>query len=144
MEQVPGVVVVLYKRVDGYNRYAVLKRTKNWEGWELVKGHIEDKEEPEEAAHREVREETGITPENVQSMDEINEWEYKRDGTQYHARYRAYLAEAPSDAYIDVSGNEHGEHSKGHFLNFRDTVEILTHDNQRELVKQAADQLAEE
>jgi 8-oxo-dGTP pyrophosphatase MutT (NUDIX family) len=143
MEEVEGVVIALYKEMDGYYRFAVLRRERNWEGWELVKGRMDGEENPADAARREVIEETGIDPEDITALDSTHEWTYERDGTEYHARYHTFLARAPQDAYITVSQNDEEEHSKGHFLNLRDTLDILTHDNQQELVQQAVEHLKE-
>lgn len=136
MQKEQRVCVVLRKSVSGGNRYGVLKRTKNWEGWELVKGHIDDDESPEDAAVREVREETGIDEiDEVASLDYELTWTYERDGEQRRSVCRCFLIDVPADAYIDVDTNPHDEHATGHFLNFRDARDILTYDNQRELLE---------
>lgn len=55
---VPGVAVVL---IDSFSkRTLLLHRALHWSGWEYVKGGIEAGETAETAAHREVKEETGI------------------------------------------------------------------------------------
>lgn len=137
MEEEPRVCVVLYKYTDGHVRYAVLRRVKNWEGWELVKGHIDDMD-PEEAVRQEVREETGIEElEEVQELDHDLAWTYEEDGEEKRAVCRCFLARAPGDALIDVSDNPHDEHSMGHFLNYRDATDILHYDDQRELLEHA-------
>jgi len=142
METVKGVTVVVYKEHGDYFRFAVLRRILNWDGWELVKGHIDDGEDAEEAARREVAEETGIEHTEFEDLDTLHEWEYERDGTEYHAEYQCFLARAPSNALIDVSDDqEPQEHSKGHFLNSRDAIDILSHDNQKELLRRAVEKL---
>ncbi|MDY6789573.1 MAG: NUDIX domain-containing protein [Candidatus Nanohaloarchaea archaeon] len=138
MEKVEGVVVVLYREGSEDPRFAVLRREKNWEGWELVKGGIDQGESAEEAAAREVEEETGIEPVEVEDMEEVHEWDYRREGENYHAEYQAFLAKAPEESYIEVDSNHAEEHSKGFFLNLRDTKGLLTHENQRALVEKAA------
>lgn len=135
MEKVPGVLICLYKNKNGYYRYGVLKRTLNWEGWELVKGSIDGNESPKKAAKREIREETGIKVEDVESIGGNVTWTYKRDGKNYKADYKCFMAEVPSDAKISVENNEVKEHSKGLFLNYRDSKDILTYENHRELLE---------
>jgi len=44
------------------------------DAWQMPQGGIEHGEEPEEAALRELREETGIPPESVQVMAETRDW----------------------------------------------------------------------
>lgn len=143
MEEVERVAVVLYKQTDGHVRYAVLRRVKNWEGWELVKGRLEDLE-PEDAVRKEVEEETGITDlEDIQPLDHDLTWTYERDGEERKAVCHCFLARAPSDARIDTSGNPDEEHSMGHFLNERDAADILHYDDQRELLEHAKQVLEE-
>ena len=143
MERIAGVVVCVYKWKRGYPRFAVLKREMNWEGWELVKGHIEDDESPEEAAVRETEEETGITPERIEKMEGKMEWEYERDGNEFHASYHRFMAEVPEDSRIDISGNDVREHSKGIFLNLRDTRDILSFEQHRQMLEETMERLEE-
>ncbi len=135
------VCVVLYKEMEGYIRYAVLQRVKNWEGWELVKGHLED-EDPADAAVREVGEEAGIDEvEAVEEIDHTVAWTYEDDGEEVHAVCDCFLVKVSTDAYIDTSQNPHDEHGMGHFLNYRDAHDILTYDDQRALLEAARDVL---
>lgn len=140
MKDVERVCVVLYKRVDGYPRYAVLRRVKNWEGWEILKGHMEGT--PEETARIEVEEETGIGElESLEEFDHELEWTYEDDGEEVHVTCHCFLAEAPEDARVSVAGNPDEEHEDGYFLNFRDARDILTYDEQREFLEAAHEQL---
>ncbi len=134
------VCIVLYKMVDGHPRYAVLRRTLNWEGWELPKGHVEGT--PEESVRMELAEETGIEEVTaIKRLDFDAGWTYTEDGETVAVTCDSFLVEVPEDTYIDVSANPHEEHAKGHFLNYRDARDILTHDNQRDLLSHAHDLL---
>ena len=141
MERIDGVVVCVYKLKRDHPRFAVLKRELNWNGWELVKGRMDGEESPEEAAEREVKEETGIAPEKMERLDGMIEWEYEREGTEFHASYRKFTAEAPEDSRIDISSNSVREHSKGLFLNLRDTKDILSYDQHSKLVEETAQKI---
>ncbi|MCJ7428957.1 MAG: NUDIX domain-containing protein [Candidatus Nanohaloarchaeota archaeon QJJ-5] len=143
MEEVKGVVIVLYTIKNGHPRIAVLKRTLNWEGWELVKGRKDDDEDPKETARREIKEETGIDPASITILDDTHEWTYERDGTKYHAIYDTCIARAPDGARIQVQHNNDEEHEKGFFLNPRDAKDILTHENQQSLIESVTDRLEE-
>ena len=135
MELVKGVVVCVYKDNGEHHRYCVLKRESNWEGWELVKGRVDDGESLEEAAKREVVEETGIEPLEVEQVDFDQEWEYTRDGKKYRSEYKSFVAKVPEDALVDTSQNPDEEHGQGFFLNFRDAKDILEHSNQKDFLK---------
>jgi len=74
--------------------------------WSLPKGHIEDGETPEQAAVREVEEETGISGEIVAELGTIDFW-FVADGRRIHKTVRHYLMRATggelSDADIEVT-----------------------------------------
>jgi 8-oxo-dGTP pyrophosphatase MutT (NUDIX family) len=74
--------------------------------WSLPKGHIEDGETPEEAAVREVEEETGIAGVIVAELGTIDFW-FVADGRRIHKTVRHYLMRATggelSDADIEVT-----------------------------------------
>jgi 8-oxo-dGTP pyrophosphatase MutT (NUDIX family) len=63
-------VYLIAERTDGW-RVLVLQRARNTRcptAWETVHGHIEPGEEPEQAAEREVREETGLSVERLYNV----------------------------------------------------------------------------
>ncbi len=60
--------------------------------WALPKGGLEDHETPEQAAVREVREESGLEAEIVDDLGEIDYWFYwKADNVRYHKFVHFYL-----------------------------------------------------
>ena len=58
--------------------------------WSLPKGHIEDGETPEDAAIREVAEETGITSEIAKSLGVIDFW-FMAGGKRIHKTVHHFL-----------------------------------------------------
>ena len=58
--------------------------------WSLPKGHIEDGETPEDAAIREVAEETGITSEISKSLGVIDFW-FMAGGKRIHKTVHHFL-----------------------------------------------------
>jgi 8-oxo-dGTP pyrophosphatase MutT (NUDIX family) len=63
-------VYLIAERTDGW-RVLALQRAKNTRcptAWETVHGHIEPGEEPEQAAEREVREETGLSVQRLYTI----------------------------------------------------------------------------
>ncbi|MFB6294779.1 MAG: NUDIX domain-containing protein [Candidatus Nanohaloarchaea archaeon] len=143
MREEERVCVVLYKRVDDTVRYAVLNRVLNWEGWELVKGRMEGS--PEETARIEVQEEAGIDDlAELVPVDHDLEWTFEDEGDEVHVMCHCFRAEAPADARISVEENPDQEHADGYFLNYRDARDILTYDDQRELLEAVHEQLTGE
>ncbi len=142
MKTEKGVVIVAYK--PGRSpRFAVLNRKKNWEGWELPKGHLEE-DDYEKTARLELKEEAGIEEDQVQDVketDEVLEWSFEDEGQEIKREYRCFLVKVANDAIIDVTNNPHDEHDSGFFLNREDTEGLLTHDNQIELLEKVTDKL---
>lgn len=56
---------IVYRRLHGRIHYLLVQAKPNPEHWVLPKGHIEPGETPEEAACREIREETGVVAEII-------------------------------------------------------------------------------
>lgn len=132
-----GVVLAVYKEPGRKPRYLVLNRKKNWEGWELPKGHLEN-DDYKETAMLELEEEAGIEEvEEIKETDEVLEWSFENDdGEEVKREYRAFIVKVSSDAVVDASGNPHDEHEKGHFFNYDDAKSLLTYDNQRDLLEE--------
>lgn len=74
--------------------------------WSLPKGHIEEGETAEQAAVREVEEETGISGEILGELGTIDFW-FVADGRRIHKTVRHYLMRATggelSDADVEVT-----------------------------------------
>jgi 8-oxo-dGTP pyrophosphatase MutT (NUDIX family) len=74
--------------------------------WSLPKGHIEPGESPEQAAVREVAEETGITGRILGQLGTIDFW-FMADGRRVHKTVHHYLLRAErgelSDADVEVA-----------------------------------------
>jgi len=140
-----GVILIVFKKPSRSPRFALLKRTKNWEGWEVPKGHLED-DDFRETVKLELREETGIEEDEIKEIQDIEssvEWSYKDDGEEVEKKYRAYIVEVEDSALVDTDENPHDEHEKGHFLNYNDAHTLLTYEDQKKLLEQARDIIEE-
>jgi 8-oxo-dGTP pyrophosphatase MutT (NUDIX family) len=138
-----GVAVVAYKESRGSRRFLVLKRTKNWEGWELPKGHLEN-DDYEATVIQELGEEAGIEEDEIQEIEELGEdleWSFEDDGEEVQREYRGFLVRISDSAIVDTSENPHDEHETGFFMKKDDVESLLTYDNQRELLEEAVTQL---
>lgn len=138
MEVEKGVIIIAYKQAEK-PRYLVLKRKKNWEGWETPKGHLEN-DDYEETVEIELNEEAGIDPEHIteiQDMDKTVSWAYEQDGEDFRKEYKAFLVELGPDTFVDVSANPDDEHEHGYFFVYRDAQKMITHDNNLKLLEEA-------
>jgi len=135
-----GVILAVF---DEDNRMLVLKRKKNWEGWELPKGHLE-KDDYRETVLIELEEEAGIDPELVETVEDLEhtaKWEYSQDGKDFKKEYKAFLVKVSDVERVDTSDNPDDEHEHGFFLRPRHVEEMLEYDNNREVLEKAVEQL---
>lgn len=93
---------------DAENRVYVHRRTADrrlYPGiWDIVGGHVEPGETPEEALAREIEEETGWTLRRIESV--FAEWEWEYDGVRRHEL--DYLVDVDGD--LDAPRLEVGKH----------------------------------
>ncbi|MGH4015568.1 MAG: NUDIX hydrolase [Pseudonocardiaceae bacterium] len=106
--------------------------------WSLPKGHIEDGETAEQAAVREVAEETGIAAAVVAALGIIDYWFVADDRrvhkTVHHFLLRAHGGEL-SDADLEVTAVA--------WVPLPDLQERLAYADERRLVRRATDLLAD-
>jgi dATP pyrophosphohydrolase len=104
-------VYLIAQRTDGW-RVLALQRAKNTRcptAWETVHGHIEAAEEPEQAAEREVREETGLTIERLYNVTVQPFYLHKTHTVELAVVFAAFVTPG-----AEVSLSE--EHSRSEWL----------------------------
>ena len=122
-------------RPDG--RWVVLISRRNAAGqlqWTLPKGGLEDGEDLESAAVREVEEETGLRSEITGKLGVVDYWfVWRPDEVRYH-KYVHYYLMAFRSGTTDVHDDEAEDVA---WLPFDQAVARLTHPNERRLVRLA-------
>jgi 8-oxo-dGTP pyrophosphatase MutT (NUDIX family) len=102
--------------------------------WSLPKGHIEEGETPEQAAVREVQEETGIESEIAKELGVINFW-FMAGGNRIHKTVHHYLFKetggklAPQLAEVDDVG----------WFPLNEIVELLAYPDEKKLIAKSGD-----
>ena len=98
----------------------------------LPKGHVDPGETPEQAALREVREETGMTGELIEQLGEVRYW-YQRGGRKIPKLVTFFLFEyrSGSDADHDTEVEE------VRWLPLEDALTELSYKGEREMVERA-------
>lgn len=109
--------------------------------WCLPKGWIEPGESPEEAARREVREETGVEARVERKLDTIHYWFYSRaDRVRVSKTVHFFLME-----YLGGDTADHdGEVVEARFMPLPEAESRLAYDSERELLRAAGRLLARE
>src|SRR5579862_2962151 len=102
----------------------------------LPKGHLDGDETPEQAARREVTEETGVTGELVGQLGDV-EYSYERRGRPIAKRVRFYLYRYRSG---DVADHDH-EIEDARWIPLDRAVRELTYAGEREMVRRAMSRL---
>jgi len=102
--------------------------------WQLPKGRIEPGESSEEAAVREVREETGVTGRVLAPLPGIDYWfaEGARKRIRKHVDYYLLDYVAGSEADFDRK-----EVSEARWFEWEEALERLTHANERRVAESA-------
>ena len=98
----------------------------------LPKGHLNEDETAEQAAAREVTEETGVTAELIGELGEVD-YRYERRGRQIAKRVRFYLFQYRSG---DVADHDH-EIEQARWMALPEAARALTYDGEREMVRRA-------
>lgn len=101
--------------------------------WQLPKGHIEEGESPEQAAVREVREETGVRGRAVAPLPGVEFWFVER-GRRIHKRVEYFLLAYESG---DAADFDAGEVAGASWFSWDEGIAKLTFDNEREVAEAA-------
>lgn len=112
----------------------LLISTQNGRRWQLPKGHVEEGETAEEAAVREVREETGVTGRILAPLPEVEYWFVERGPRRIHKRVEYFLL-----GYVegDCADYDPREVSGAEWFSWEGGLARLTFENERRVVEQA-------
>lgn len=98
----------------------------------LPKGHLDGDETPEEAARREVAEETGVDAELVDELGDVR-YRYDRRGRPINKVVRFYLFRYRGG---DVADHDH-EIEEARWMPLAQAIEQLSYEGEREMVRRA-------
>jgi 8-oxo-dGTP pyrophosphatase MutT (NUDIX family) len=84
---------VVYRLENGTPLYLLIRDS--YDNWGFPKGHLESGERADEAAVREVREETGLSDVSVRGTIDTIDWYFRFRGRLIHKVCHFYLMETP-------------------------------------------------
>jgi 8-oxo-dGTP diphosphatase len=105
----------------------------------LPKGHLDGDETPQEAARREVAEETGVIAELIDELGDV-QYRYERHGRRIAKTVRFYLFD-----YISGSVEDHDhEIEEARWMPLEQAARELTYEGEREMVQRALSRSVED
>jgi 8-oxo-dGTP pyrophosphatase MutT (NUDIX family) len=103
----------------------------------LPKGHVDPGETPEEAATREVREETGVDADLVEKLGDVRYF-YQRDGKRIFKRVRFFLF-----AYRSGSLDDHDDEvEEARWMPLAEAATALSYTGERDMAARALSAIA--
>ena len=103
----------------------------------LPKGHLDEGETAEEAAKREVAEETGVTADLIDKLGDV-EYSYERRGRRRNKRVAFYLFK-----YLSGSLEDHDrEIEDARWMPLAQAASALTYPGEREIVRRALSRMS--
>ncbi len=109
----------------------LLISTRSGRRWQLPKGHIEPGETPEQAAVREIREETGVTGRIVAPLPGVEYWYVERGLARIHKTVDYFLLDYVGGTTEDFDAREV---SGASWFSWDEGISRLSFDNERQVV----------
>ena len=89
---------VVFRITESGTLYLLIRDS--YSNWGFPKGHLEGEEQPQEAAVREVREETGLADVELRGLIRTIDWYFRFRGNLIHKVCHFYLMEATSSSTV--------------------------------------------
>jgi 8-oxo-dGTP pyrophosphatase MutT (NUDIX family) len=123
---------VVYRLVEGTPLYLLIRDS--YRNWGFPKGHVEEGEAPDDAALREVTEETGLTDLAMRGRIETIDWHFRFRGKLIHKVCHFYLMET-------LESSTSPQRTEGitacRWLPFGEAEELISYANARDVLRKA-------
>lgn len=130
---------IAYRQVDDEIQVALILVGPR-QRWQLPKGALNTDEQVEQAALREVREETGLETEMVEPLDRIEYWFYANQGGQrvrFHKYVHFFLMRWTGG---DVADHDH-EVVEARWFHIDTAIEMLSFDSEKAVMRKARERI---
>ena len=127
-----GVLAIIMRE----GKFLILRRVRNWKGWEFPKGGIDKGEEEEDALLREIKEETGLENVAIRArVPYIIKYNYPGGPpSQYSGAMQSVFVVDSSSGDVKT-GEEHDGHQ---WVSYGEAMKELKHSAQKNALREAA------
>lgn len=126
---------ILYRDTRDRREYLLLKSRPG--DWEFPKGGVENGEELQQTAIREVKEEAGITDFRlVDGFREEYDYVFEANGDRIHKTVHLFIAKS-----FEASAELSREHRDLQWRDYEQAINTITQDGPREILKEAHDHI---
>jgi ADP-ribose pyrophosphatase YjhB (NUDIX family) len=132
LETSAGGIVV--RREGGHTLYLLIRDS--YHNWGFPKGHVEAGERPEDAAMREVCEETGLRDVRLRGAIHTVDWYFRFRGRLIHKVCHFYLMETE---HTQTEPQADEGITACRWEGFDDAVGLISYENAREVLRRAHD-----
>ena len=123
---------VVYRFSDGAPLYLLIRDS--YKNWGFPKGHVEEGEQPDGAALREVSEETGLSDLAMRGLIETIDWHFRFRGKLIHKICHFYLMET---AESSTSPQRTEGITACRWLPFDQAEDLISYANARDVLRKA-------
>ncbi|MCS7134416.1 MAG: NUDIX domain-containing protein [Candidatus Pacearchaeota archaeon] len=126
---------IVFRREGGETKFLLLYRAENENfraSWDFPRGNIEKNETEEQAARREIKEETGITNLKFYKFKDVLHFFYRFQG-ELVKKQVVYLLAETNDERVTLSE----EHQDYKWADFNEALNILTHETSKKTLEKA-------
>jgi len=136
-----SLVVLVRKNTKRELEFLILQHSRE-KTWELVKGGLEEGESFEDAARREVKEETGLNINKLIKLESELSFDYKiefHETLGHKAVFKSFIGIVPSESEINSIDPVF---SKYEWMDFKSAIEKLEWDNIKTILREAYEKLS--
>lgn len=123
---------VVYRLAEGHALFLLIRDS--YRNWGFPKGHLEAGERPEDAAQREVSEETGLSDLAIRAFVETIDWHFRFRGRAIHKVCHFFLMET---AESETAPQRAEGITACRWLPFEEAEGLISYANARDVLRKA-------
>ena len=132
-----GIGAIIFRETSEGTRFLIFHRTKNWQGWELLKGGIQEGESSLNSLKREIMEETGIKDYKIikSTIKTIKyDWPefFAKDHKLYTGAEHEFFLVKTDQKDVIIDKNEHDNFK---WVDQEEALKLLTYNNHKEVLR---------